>query len=406
MPEILNPDIQRAFCKETSDKEGEEGVIRFTDSSKKKQYALKEWKGHHGVKSILYESEAEKSPTSPYFFKCVFYEGKLTHGLFPGETLDIVAAMDPRIQKEDDDWDIYSILEKGRPLTISKKVEGDEKLQQERDQVMSEIMAEIFAGYRYDKNGVGNLQNFSSDKLAEYEERLVNTLGRKNFDFDISVFYPDDNCLDEPQHHVYTNIDYDKILEKMRQGGISSDDILYRLFESGILPKHWQFNFLPVKKEGQNTKGVVIESQIIDTKRLQKKIEEQPELEKKQLLGYLERYRLYYFLDNFYKVVYLDEITNSLKYHEGRDIPDDLQLGPLRDSLFALLEDVRDILEKNSGISRQRIYEDFQHRLSSTLRLGSKATLVDRIERRVEQLERTVAYFKSLSYRDEKDNKK
>ena len=313
---------------------GEEGIINLVSSGlgDQRKFFAKQWYAGNDLKGLASKIESGESPCSPYWVKLKFYEYALIHEIFPDITLSVAGAYDPRITKEEDGTHHFS-YQAGRPVTISRIVEGDPEEKSKRDEVINKGYNALFK-YREDTNH--EIHTTQADRKILYEvvgrvdKEMQDMFGRElsipKFDAALSANYVVDNLLKEART-------------------INPNSPMVKLLEFGIVPIHPEFNFIPNKQDDNTEKpqGVFIELSLMDLDRFLNSIEKEfGEKKLRKIDDKGKRFMIYEALDEAYDML----MSNGYMY--AHFLPDKasrdhaLKFGSkVQDAVFELFELIR-----------------------------------------------------------------
>ncbi len=276
-------------------KKGEEGILHPIQLSDQ-EYFAKVWRGKHfdNYSSLSYETEANKTSVSPFWHKVKFYEGVLLSDAFPEQTLRVHAAFEPRIKNEPDK--VSFTYESGRPITVTKKVQGEEGVQKKRDEIMDAFYDDHLPSFKPDEKGIlRNPDVYASIlKIADADIKMQSIFGKILSFQNFREKNPTESLL--------------RIAQEIRAEYPKSS--LAEMCESGLVPAHPTFNFIPTKENNEHgPQGVFIEVAIADLDLLRKKLLSTCESEKDRssVERKIGRYVLFSTLDKIYDNLFISQ---------------------------------------------------------------------------------------------------
>ncbi|MBI4449571.1 hypothetical protein HY634_00770 [Candidatus Uhrbacteria bacterium] len=278
---------------------GEEGILRRIGLDDGRYFAKrwrgKHYEGEHAGRSVSYSEESGRTPVSPFWHKVKFYETKLIHDAFPDSTLEMSAAYDPRIVPGAD-GDAQFMPGTGRPVTVTREVEGDLKLRAERDRIVRAAYDEVF------------------------EHRAPNTHGELQQHQGTGAFYRADMAMAERfgrellgplvSHDEHLRDKWvDRNIENVRHWYPGSD--VLEILEAGLIPIHAGLNFIPTAEPDpeRGPQGVYLELAVGDLERLRAKLHAQcaDDACRTKIDRRIERYAMYRVLDDLYDGIFIDQ---------------------------------------------------------------------------------------------------
>lgn len=296
----LPRDIERAIGRSDPEEKwyGEEGILHRIGLDDGRYFA-KQWRGKHyegeqAGRSVTYAEERGFSPASPFWHKVKFYEAKLVHDAFPDSTLEMSVAYDPRITPDADGGATF-IPDAGRPVTVTREVEGDPKLRAERDDIVSDAYDDVWASRSPDAWGVMRTKH-QSGAFYRADVAMAERFGRE-------LFPPIVSHAADMRTWTTRNI------EAVR-GWYPKSELL-EMLEAGLIPVHPGVNFIPTAESDslRGPKGVYLELVIGDLDRLRAKLHERcgDDACRAQVDRRIERYAMYRVLDEIYDSIFIDQ---------------------------------------------------------------------------------------------------
>lgn len=323
--------IEKAISQSQEKKLGEEGVLHHV-SLNNKNYFAKQWRGKHYSGndkrkiSFAYEEVSDRSPTSPFWHKVKYYEYALIHSAFPESTLKISAGYDSRIKKNDNNHEF--IFDKGRPVTLAKEVPGDSEARRKRDEIIDSFYEKYLSYFKPDEHGVLRSTNGLETRLLlfEVDYKMQEAFGRELY---ISKF-----DWSKPKESLQW------LADEARR--INPQSKMANFFESGLIPSHPEFNFIPTDESNSDgLQGVFIEMAIADIDSLRTKLVSSGQSPKK-VDKKIERYMIYRTLDDIYDDLFVSQnFTGEESLRNDADIVN---------AVFQILNTLREHIDKQ-GLS-------------------------------------------------------
>ncbi len=184
---------------------------------------------------------------SPYFHKVLFYDLKLIHTLFPANTVEMVLSYDQRILKRGDDRFDFTI--RGYPVGVTRQVQTDPELLRQREEIINPVYEEVRKVSGMFEKGVDCTDLV---QRAGALTREGDTLLAQRFGMDLLFFgYGRADTVDSVKRELqYTR----------------PNSSMCHFLESGFLPVHPSFNFIPQSADHQHCDpcGTFIEFFIFD----------------------------------------------------------------------------------------------------------------------------------------------
>ncbi len=311
-------------------KRGEEGILHGIALGDKRLYA-KEWRGKHfegehiAPESYSYEDRSEMTPVSPFWFKLKYYEGLLLDTAFPGQTLRVHAAYDPRISVDEQVSNFA--FGHGRPITITPAVESGSDAQKRRDELIDTTYNEYFAHFQPNDRGILKSKNMLGMVcLQRADWQMLDELGEE--------FMGQEVHWDNPTKTLH---EWERAIT-----AINPRSIIIDFLRSGLLPNHPTFNFIPTQERSERgAEGVFIEVVILDPELLRRRLLERdssPEYQK-QINWKINRYLLFKALDEAYDELFLAQHSSDGTLKHDPEI---------LNQVFRLLERIRQRIEKST----------------------------------------------------------
>ena len=302
-PERINKQIENVEASEI--KKGEEGIL-YPITLDGESYYAKSWRGKHfeNAPAVAYHEEANKTPTSPFWFKVKYYESLLIHEAFPNHTLKVHIGYDPRISK-DGEFD-YS---KGRPVTVTTQVPRDTPKGKIRDEIIDKTYERYMAHTYADKKGILSAHPRTSRITFEADEAMQHLIGEELHVGGFNWQSPHESL------HALRR----KAVE------INPDSIVVDFITSGIIPVHPEFNFIPTENDNKykTPHGVFLELAIVEPEWLKMKLlsrDSSPEY-KEKVTRLVDRYVFLRSLDQMYdNLFYFQHVPALLEIYKSVDV--------------------------------------------------------------------------------------
>lgn len=277
---------------------GEEGIL-YRIGLDDGRYFAKQWRGKHyegeqSNRSVTYAEDSKRSPASPFWHKVKFYEAKLIHDAFPDSTLKMSIAYDPRITPDADGGATFT-SDAGRPVTVTRDVEGDPGLRAERDRIIKNAYDEVWLSREPDDKGVmQSRRECGAFYLADIA--MAQRFGHELFPPIVS------HAADMP---AWTKRNMENVMLHYPKSE------LLEILEAGLVPVHSGVNFIPTAESDpeRGPQGVYLELVIGDLDRLRARIHERcnDDACRAQIDRRIERYAMYRVLDELYDGIFIDQ---------------------------------------------------------------------------------------------------